>query len=842
MTDSAKNMSETRFVRAYAWSVLLWEKLWPLLTPLFMVLCAFLVFSWAGGWRLLQQTQIPVLIWGMRLGVISAFIVSLLPLRAFALPSKTEINRRIEEKSNLEHRPITAQDDPMAMGDGDGFSAALWREHQSRMSAKLENMTAGAPKPDANRLDPFAVRAMLPIAAFAAFFFSFSPLGGSITDISGSGNLSDAVNTRMDAWLNPPAYTKKPPVYLSLSDGSEPVKSVNVPNGSQFVLRFVGDTNVEVLKSSLSGEAKAEPEKVDAVLSEVEYSFEVEENTTIRLISKGRELANWNINLTEDSAPEIEFVEEPRSALSGSLELAYSVKDDYGVVSAEAKFTSLEDVDSNAVPLVEAPSLKLALPRQRATSGTSKLNRDLTEHPWAGSRVTITLEAVDDLGQIGRSKIKEMVLPGRRFTKPLALALIEQRRVLALDARKQHYVANLLDAVSSGPAEYIDNINALLGMKVAYRRIVSARDHDALRSSLDLLWDIALAVEFGDLSEAERKLREAQERLSEALENGASDEEISRLMQEMRQAMNEMLQALAEQARNNPQQQNPFEQSDAQRLTQNDLDKMMQRIEELAKSGAKDAARQLLSEMQRMMDNLRSGQQQQQQAGSNEMNKALDKMSELMQRQQQLLNETHQLQRQQQEQMRQQQGQQDGQQQQGQEGQMSEQELADALEQLRKQQEALKEQLGQLADDLEGMGLGKSEQLGQAQSSMDSAGKNLSQGETGEATTNQADALDKLRQGAQQMMQQMAGNQQGQGEPGQQNGEGLQDAQRGNDPLGRRSGANQQGQERFGETEIPTEADVQRTRRILEAIRKRLSIPENPLVEKDYLERLLKSE
>jgi len=232
---------------------------------------------------------------------------------------------------------------------------------------------------------------------------------------------------------------------------------------------------------------------------------------------------------------------------------------------------SLEQADPNARPLIDAPEVDLPLPRFRATEGLAKANRDLTQHPWAGSRVSIQLEVSDDAKQTGSTEAREITLPGRRFSKPLALAIVEQRRVLALDANKQRYVANLLDAVSTAPPEYIDNANATIAMRVAYRRIVDANNDDDLRSALDLLWEIALAVEFGDLSDAERALREAQEKLSEALENGASQEEIERLMQELRQAMNEMMQALAEQARQNPQAQNPFEQNDAQQLSQNDL-------------------------------------------------------------------------------------------------------------------------------------------------------------------------------------------------------------------------------------------------------------------------------
>ena len=87
----------------------------------------------------------------------------------------------------------------------------------------------------------------------------------------------------------------------------------------------------------------------------------------------------------------------------------------------------------------------------------------------------------------------------------------------------------------------------------------------------------------------------------------------------------------AEQARNNPQANNPFEQDNAQMLTQNDLERMMDRIEDLAKSGSQDAARQMLSELQRMMDNLRAGRHEQQRQA--EGNAKLDSPSETVARQ-----------------------------------------------------------------------------------------------------------------------------------------------------------------------------------------------------------------
>ena len=145
-------------------------------------------------------------------------------------------------------------------------------------------------------------------------------------------------------------------------------------------------------------------------------------------------------------------------------------------------------------------------------------------------------------------------------------------------------------------------------------------------------------------------MRDAQERLSEALERGASDEEISKLMDELRQAMNDFMQQLAEQMQKNPNQQAMPLDPNAQVLRQQDLEKMMQRIEDLAKSGSKDAARQLLQEMQRMLNNLQTARPGQQQQQNDQFSEQMNKLGEMMREQQELMDQTFDMQRRQQQQ------------------------------------------------------------------------------------------------------------------------------------------------------------------------------------------------
>lgn len=417
-------------------------------------------------------------------------------------------------------------------------------------------------------------------------------------------------------------------------------------------------------------------------------------------------------------------------------------------------------------------------------------------------------------------------MPERPFTNPLAMALVEQRQLLALDANAKRRVLDLMDAITLRPEDTIPELTHYLGIMSARSRLDEARSDDQLRGVVDYLWEIAVTIEDGSLTDAERRLRMAQEALREALEEGASDEEIERLMAELREAMQEFLREFAERAMQNPEQAMPMPQ-DGQEMRQSDLERMMDQIEQLAKSGARDEAQQLLSQLQDMMNNLQCGRQQQQGGEQSEMRQQMDQLGEIMRRQQELMNETFQMQ-----QGQQQPGQQG---QQGEGGQMSPEDFADAMRQLQQGQGQLRQDLEAMMDALEGMGLQPGEGFGESGEAMDRAGESLGEGQGERAVGEQGQALEALRRGAQDMMQQMQQAMEGEGGGQQPGGRSRQGADR--DPLGRPRATT--GPD-FGDTvRVPDEIDVQRARRILEAIRERLGNALSPELERDYLERLL---
>src|ERR1700712_4993069 len=130
-------------------------------------------------------------------------------------------------------------------------------------------------------------------------------------------------------------------------------------------------------------------------------------------------------------------------------------------------------------PLFEAPSFPLVLPNARTRNGVGQTVKDLSEDPYAGAEVTLTLTAKDEAGNEGKSEPFNMRLPERLFTQPLGRALIEHRRMPALDANQNAEVSAALDALMIAPELFTPQAGQYLGLHNVTRQLEAARTDGA---------------------------------------------------------------------------------------------------------------------------------------------------------------------------------------------------------------------------------------------------------------------------------------------------------------------------------------------------------------------------
>jgi uncharacterized protein (TIGR02302 family) len=427
-----------------------------------------------------------------------------------------------------------------------------------------------------------------------------------------------------------------------------------------------------------------------------------------------------------------------------------------------------------------------------------------------------------------------MTLPEREFHNPVARAIIDQRKELAKGPDSRLPVAEILGDLQSRPQRYANDTLVFLALRVAQQRLRQREDAASTAEVEQLLWDTALRIEDGGASLAENELRRLQRQLQDALSKNAPDQEIDRLMNELRQALDRYLQALA---RNPEQNRQPVDPSQPM-MTSRDLDRMLDHARELARSGQREQARQLLSELQNMLENLRAARPGQgSPQGANEAQQMMRGMRELMHRQQQLLDRSFHAQQQAEQGQMGLPGEQGEMQQRGQAQQGDNADMSDAAG----QQEALRRALGEMMRRM-GDRLGDiPDPLGRAERAMNDAARNLRQGRPSDAIAPQTEALDQLQQAARefaQQMQQRLGNALGQGDArDDESGFGQRRDGVERDPLGRPLTSG--GTYDQGDVKIPDNNTMQKAREILDELRRRAGERDRPQIELDYIDRLL---
>ena len=811
---------------------------WPFWSALFAILAA-LMFG-------LQDILPLEFAWGLAVasvaGVVWAFVDG---VRHFRMPTQAEALDRLDR--TLPGRPITALADTQAIGAGDAASTAVWRAHVARMAARVADAKAVEPDLRISRRDPFALRYVALLGFVVALVFGSVLRVTSVAELAHGTGGHVATGPSWEGWIEPPAYTGKPSLYLN--DIKQ--EGFSAPIGSKVTLRLYGALGALTVNETISGRTGEISSAADP-----SQEFTVSQGGVLAIM--GAEGAEWDISVIPDIGPAIAISGPAERTAAGEFKLPFEARDDYGVVAAQARITlDLAAVDRR-YGLTADPDpredITLDLPMPIAgdrSDFTETLMENLSQHPWAGLPVRITLTAVDALDQSGVSLPEAIILEGRRFFDPLARAVIEMRRDLLWSRSNGVRVAQVLRAATSRPEGFIKNDAAYLQLRVAIRQLETAVDTGLAAEPQDevaqALWDIAVLLEDGRLADALERLRQAQERLAEAMRQGANKDEIAELMQELRDATDDYIRQLAEQNQEDQQQQSA-ENQNTQEITGDQIQQMMDRIQELMEQGRMAEAQQLLEQLNRMMENLQVTQGQGGQGQQSPGQQAMNDLQQTLRDQQGLSDEAFRDLQQQFNPEPGQQGEQPGQQ--GQNGQQQGQQPGQGESQgqgsqqgqgqsLAERQQALRDELNRQQRGMPGAGTPEGdaarEALGRAGRAMDEAEGALRDNRMADALDSQSEAMDALRDGMRSLGEAMAQQQRQQGQQGEAIGRNDPNGRR--DPLGRNTGAN--GQIGSDEQVLQGEDVYRRARELLDEIRRRSSEQGRPEIELDYLKRLL---
>lgn len=844
MTRAERRLAAQIF-RARA--ALLWERAAPVLAPVLAALAVYLILALFGvferfgdPWRILTLLAL-ILAGGWGAGR---------ALAGWRAPSQRDAERRVEDDSGLSGRPFEALRDAPASGAGD-----WWAAHRARMAARLIAARARRPRAAWAAMDPLGLRVFAVIviacAAFLAGDLAAPRLGDAFAPRLMAGG--SVAGTSVEMWIEPPAYTGRAVIYL------RDRREARAPAGSVLAVRLAGTGRTPSVHGA--------PAEIETLSGDVRLLRITPEADGEILIRAGGWRERVDLELIPDQPPEVRLASEPSGDAQGRLVLELYAEDDYGVEDLVFAFTAEEGGTTEEITIPPG-SVNVT-----GDEGLKTARLDLSRHRLAGARVRARVIAVDAIGQRGESGEIALTLPQRVFLDPLARAVASERRrflgdeaeygpmpeaasVITLagaflddepDRRIERAppgvqrLALALDAVSDAPHGYFDDPVVWMGLRTALQQVRRAREREALGHLDEDLWQIALRAELGSLADAEEALRAAEQALMDALARGADPIELSALFDAFERAVQVYMQALAREAA----EAGRFAEGGAGGgmggMDTDSLQALMDAIREAAELGDDTGSRRALAQLTEMLRNMQITLSQ---GGRGEgedspmaraLREALEELSEAIGEQRALTEDTFNRDRESGDRDRQSGGggaprppgaetmpgdEENGE---GQGGELEDngQGAGAGFDDLAERQRALQERLDAAEDALSGVPSGDEarEALEAARRAMEGAERALGEGDGPGALRQQDEALRALREASREAAEALEREGAGEGE--------------GADPLGRGAAGAE------GETTVPSEAERQRARDILEELRRRAAERGRPQEELDYIDRLL---
>jgi uncharacterized protein (TIGR02302 family) len=774
-------------------------------------------------------------------GLAALLFWTIVPLFNLRRVKRLAALRKLEVASSVDHRGISSAHDALAREIMDPRAESLWTEHKERQLARLKSVKLAPPNSRWRDFDPYALRVPVALALVSALILGQGTFTQNLREAVRIAPAVPAMPLSLDAWLKPPAYTGRPPLLLTSQVMTEKFASggdVEVPDKSIFTLRVSGADEPQV--RMLSSDDKVLDTKIKSELKNRVLTAEatLERPVNIVVTDGGKILARWSITLLPDAPPTITITDKPETDSKGNLTLKWQAQDDYGVrkLSGELELADEQDgetgFESNGIFLFDPPDLKFALRRGNSKDEKGSSRFDLAKHPWAGFNVTLNMTALDAAEQEGKLTPQTFKLPERVFSRALPRALIEQRKQLVLFPERAGHVGKLIDTLNLYPKGLFEGRTPSLMMGAIASRLRNASGYSDIHFAMDQMWDLAVKLEEGSLSDLRAELKALKEELEKALREGAPQDRIAELMDKLRGAMDKYLDEMRKESeRRSAEGEKPSQQQGDQgkSMSREDLEKMLNDMEEMSKNGNNDMAQQMLEELDKLLQNLEPGGQQQAGEGEGSMEDMMQGLGDMMKKQKRLMDETQRMPGEGQEPGQQGEGRQPGQEGQGEgEGQQQGQGQGKGLSQ---RQQQLKKQL----EGLRGQG-GQNKSLEDAERAMGEAGEALEKGDKEGALQKQSEAMDNLRKGAQELAEQMREQGQGQQNREARDGEGRGG---GDDPLGRPR-ATRNPDRGPDEDMVPTEQSQQRAREILETLRSKANERDLSDQEKAYIDRLLR--
>lgn len=728
-----------------------------------------------------------------------SFVFLLLPLKFIKQVKQKDVAERLEKDNQIPFQALQVQYDVNFFNKGEPTSINLWQEHQKIMLETFSNITRIKFRPLSKK--NLKLLSFLIFMLMASFLYKNFEKNHSIQDLFYTYEKKPTY--KFDAYVKGPNYASQPPIYLTPKNAFNKnfEKSLSISQESQIYFHFFDHCYPLYRIDKNQQKHKIFPlENYYEIFQKKECSYQhFIENGDRFIIANEKEKFQWKFDVKSILKPQIVIDSENIfTTIQGDLSLNYQLIDNFGFQEASLIIKTEEDKNlKKALPFIAKRELNLS----NNGVGKKKLKINFARFPLAGKKVQLSIIGKTKKGEIIKSNDIKIFLPFYKFYNPLAAAINEIRQMILLNHDAKNKTVYYLSALQTHASTTINDATTIIALSSATTRLSYLRTIKDLQNYTQYLWKIATNIEERAIGKAKRNLKNAENQLKQALKKKADSETVKNLTDNLRQAMQDYLKEAPK--------KNTFKKElskNTKILSQKDIDELLKKIEEETKKGNIEEAEKLLQQFSQLMENIHSASPQEieeyeknQNSKKSKFDQQMDKLGDIIQKQQMILNQTHQLQSQEDKQ-----------------GKNSE-----TLEHLKHQQKKLKQELDDLIRDLEMHSTEEKniDSLKNAKKNMEKSEDFLSNQSFYQSEEEQKMAIDFLRNSAQNFMKK------------------IRKKEEEKDPLGRKIGPNGEGSDE--DKKLKNLDQKERNRNILDDIRKKYQNKDLKPDQKQYFKRLL---
>ena len=872
---------------------LFWEIYAPVLALPALVLAIYFILTVLGLWEVAGD---PLRLLAL-IATVGVIVRGGLAARRLRMPTRSDALRRLETTAGLAHRPLdTLQDHAVLAPD-------LWPAHVSKARTQANTIHRVGRRPALSLIDRYGLRILMPIALglaiFMAFGMSLERMRQSLSPTWLAPTNPYAVT--FEAWVDPPDYTGRPPIYaqgdavIRAPEGSTLVVRAsgasNLPRP-----RYIGERGSRFLSPSTLGRNSVEVRtriessgQLDWRIGPRRQQFFVDATPDQKPVITTKEPSEI------DKRDRLVLVFDASDDYGVEQILLEMVELSDGLNDATAFDANVAEFDTESGGFVEAERRSLKLDLTRHPLAGKKVVARLVAVDGAEQRGTtepfyITVPDKIFVEPLAKAIVEQraLLLAGDGdYTEPPKTHPDMDASDGTFDTYQTAWrlgrapapvqrATELIEAVTDYPDPGLFNDPVVyVGLRHVGKTLRYARSADAIIGLPEHMWKLAIRAEFGVLGTALQEMQEAQEALREGIARRAPQREIDTLFARYNQAVD----AYMEELRKNATIVEGNGEGGMQAMgSADEIQALLDAIEEANRVGDTEGARRALAQLAELLENM---QMQLTQGGgggdtsgedemSEEMRESLEDLAESLGEQRELDDQTRQAER---DAIRREFGEE------GSGESLSPQELSERQAEIEQLIEGLQRRLseqgteampgegegegeesggGEAGDTGEGQGQAEGDRPGggngsggidsvqdllnqsrdgdgqasggtsgeafsRARDAMRESQAALGQGELGRSRQAQSETIQALRDAGDALAAERAGD------GAEQNGDA--------DPLGR-------GEDGFAsdnaETDIDPRDNAERSREILEELRRRASEAEREQQEQDYLDRLLK--